>query len=110
MSFPVSSWHAVTASAALDAPRTFRNSRRLTPLEPEVEVSWLMSVVAVGAVVARLLAFRRRDRCRRGRRGERRARGLLRRVPGRLEAFLGTVAGDVTADAPPHVQGRVLID
>src|SRR5215211_2285187 len=98
MSLPVSSSHAVTASAALEAPRTLRNSRRLTPV---FCVSWVMLVVAVGAIVARLLALAGRDvRGRGGRRGCR----LLRRIPGGLESFLRAVAVDVTADAPPHVQ------
>src|SRR5215510_10423456 len=96
MSFPVSSWHAVVAIAALEAPRTLRNSRRLTPV---FCLSWLMSVVAVRTVVARFLALARRG----GRCGSRR-RLLLGGIAGGLESFLGAVAVDVTAHAPPHVE------
>src|SRR6185437_883302 len=103
-------WHAVTARAALEAPRTFRNSRRLTPVAPVGEGSWLMSVVAVRAIVPCLLSFGRRHGRRRRRRRERRGRRLRRRVAARLEAFLGAVAVDVTAHAPAHVQRRVLVD
>src|SRR6516162_8300688 len=118
MSFPVSSEHAVTASAALDAPRTFRNSRRLTPglLLSLIAVPLFasvagpplaacsrcsMSVVAVGAVVARLLAIG--DRGVAGRR-------LLLGVSRRLETFLHAVAIHVTANAPAHVQARKLVN
>src|SRR5215217_2608368 len=105
MSFPVSSEQAAAATAVLVAPRTLRNSRRLTPV---FTVSWLMSVVAVGAVVARLLALaaRRRRRNRRcGRRGD-----LLRRVPRGFEALFVAVTVDVTAHAPSHVEARELLD
>src|SRR5437588_1425269 len=104
MSFPVSSEHAVAATATLDAPRTLRKSRRLTPV---FGVSWLILVVAVRAVVARLLALARRDGGRGGRRGR---RLLLRLVSRRFESFLGAVAVHVTAHAPAHVEARVLID
>src|SRR5215472_4620165 len=114
MSFPVSSEQAVTASAALDAPSTLRNSRRRTPALPlsfvvvTPPVSFAvpfsrcsMSVVAVGAVVARLLSL-----------GDWRStwRGCLLGVSGGLESFLWAVAVDVAADAPAHVEARVLID
>src|SRR5262245_33995192 len=102
MSFPVSSWQAVVAIAALETPRTLRNSRRLTP---GFCVSWLMSVVAVRAVVARFLALARR----RGWCGIRRPL-LLGRIAGGLESFLWAVAVHVTADAPTHVEARVLKD
>src|SRR5437868_2288828 len=104
MSFPVSSEQPAAATAALVAPRTLRNSRRLTP---GFFVSWLMSVVAVGTVVARLLALTGRER-RGG--GRARGRGLLRRVAGGLEPFFRAVAVDVTAHAPTHVERRELID
>src|SRR3954471_6462418 len=121
MSLPVSSEHAV-ATAAPETPSTLRKSRRLTadlllfPSAPRTSgrrsagrFSLLMSVVAVGAVVARLLALRRcgggggqRDALTLGR--------LLRRVARGLLAFPGAVAVHVTAHAPPHVEARVLID
>src|SRR5689334_1507809 len=105
MSFPVSSGrHPVAATAAPVAPTTLRNSRRLTP---GTLVSLLISVVAVGAVVARLLALDRRARSRRGGIG---ADAWLRRVPGRLESFLRAVAVHVAADAPAHVEARELVD
>src|SRR5215467_14863078 len=118
MSFPVSSEQAVTAIAALDAPSTLRNSRRRTPGLPFVlmvltVVSFAgtpfasplsccsMSVVAVGAVVARLLSL-----CD--------WRGTWRRrllgVSGGLEPLLRAVAVHMAADAPAHVEARVLID
>src|SRR5215510_10017016 len=100
MSFPVSSEQAVAAIAALEAPRTLRNSRRLTPV---FCVSWLMSVVAVRAVVARFLPFAGGD-------GGRRRRGaghrLLLGIPRGLEPLLRAVAVDVTAHAPAHVEAR----
>src|SRR4051812_46558602 len=105
MSLPVGSEHAAAETAAVPAPRTFRNSRRLTPGVVEL----LISVVAVRAVVARLLAIA-------GGRGGRGGvhtlglRGLLRLVPGGLLAFLRDVAVHVTAHAPAHVQAGVLID
>src|SRR6476646_3857164 len=106
MSFPLSSGRQpVAASAAPDAPTTLRKSRRLTA---GTFVSLLISVVAVGAVVARLLALDRRDRGRR-RRGVRADAGL-RRIPGGLEPFLRAVAVDVAADAPAHVEARELVD
>src|SRR5512143_4358278 len=104
MSFPVSSEHPAAATAALVAPRTVRSSRRLTPV---FFVSWLMSVVAVGAVVASLLALTCRDG---GRRGQCRGRGLLRCVTGGFEPFFRAVAVDVAAHTPAHVEGRELID
>src|ERR1041385_6552229 len=105
MSFPESSGRQpVAASAAPEAPTTLRKSRRLTPGVLE-GVSWLMSVVTVGAVVARLFPLRRR----RGRGG---ARGCtrLRRVTSGFEALLRAVAVHVTAHAPAHVERRELID
>src|SRR5512133_15418 len=104
MSFPVGSSHAVTASVALDAPSTLRNSRRLTPV---FFVSWVMLVVAVGAIVARLLALSGREIRGRGGGGRRR---WLRRVAGRVESFLRAVTVHVAADTPAHVQTRELID
>src|SRR4029078_10279340 len=107
MSFPGSSAApAAVASAALDAPTTLRNSRRFTP----PPVFSLMSVVAVGAVVARFFALTalyvggshgagRGGRCL-----------LLCRVSSRLEAFLRAVAVHVTAHTPTHVEARELID
>src|SRR6185437_13684922 len=63
--------------------------------------------------VPRLLSLTRgeRDRCRATTRrcGERRA-GRLVGVAGSLETFFRTVAVDVTAHAPAHVQRGVLID
>src|SRR6185295_20368008 len=94
------------ASAALDAPTTLRNSRRLTP------VFSLISVVAVGAVVARLFALA--ALCVGGSYGAGRGGGgrclLLCRVARRLEAFLCAIAVHVTAHAPTHVEAGELID
>src|SRR5689334_24612113 len=104
MSLPVSSEQAAAPSAALEAPSTLRNSRRLTPF---LVVSVLMSVVAVGAVVARLLALAR-GRCRRGCRRRGRRGLLLRRIAGSLEAFFRAVAVHVTAHAPAHVEAGEL--
>src|SRR5262245_7628713 len=98
MSFPVSSWQAVVAIAALETPRTLRNSRRLTPV---FCLSWLMSVVAVRAVVPRFLALARVRRRRRLLRG-----GIARG----LEPFLRAVAVDVTAHTPTHVEAGILED
>src|SRR5437879_13526617 len=124
MSLPASSEHAVAETAAVETPRTLRNSRRFTPLALSLLpsalrtsgrssamdgllVSWLILVVAVRAVVARLLALGRRRR--RGGRGDALAgRGLQRRVAGSLLAFLRDVAVHVTAHAPTHVEARVL--
>src|SRR5262249_30568398 len=95
MSFPVSSSHAA-AIATLEAPRTLRNSRRLTPV---FCLSWLMSVVAVRAVVARFLSLARVRRWRR------RWRALLRGGVARgLQPFLRAVAVDVAAHTPTHVE------
>src|SRR6185436_17363761 len=104
INFPVGSSHAVIASVALDAPRTLRNSRRLTPVG---FVSWVILVVAVGAVVARLLALGGRDI--RGRRSGS-SRRLLRGISRCFQSFLRAISVDVTADAPAHVQARELID
>src|SRR5579872_7348113 len=105
MSRPASSGEqAVAASVALDAPRTLRKSRRLTP---GFLVSWLMSVMAIRAVVARVLAFRGREAHRRSIRVR---RELLRRVARGLDAFLEAVPVEVTAHAPAHVERRVLVD
>src|SRR5947209_5072108 len=105
MRCPVGSSHAVTASVALDAPSTLRNSRRLTP---DFLVSWVISVVAVGAVIARLLALADRE-IRRGNTRVR-VRGLLRRVARGLLPFLRAVAVHVAAHTPAHVEARELID
>src|SRR5829696_8943870 len=105
MSFPVSSEHAAAATVALVAPRTLRNSRRLTPA---LCVSWLMSVVAVGAVVACFLSLAAHSRRRRGGRCGR--GGLLRGIARGLESFFRAVAVDVTAHAPSHVEARELGD
>src|SRR5690349_1206571 len=102
MSFPVSSEQAVVAIAALETPSTLRNSRRLTP---GFCVSWLMSVVAVAAVVASLLALARCD----GRRRRIRRRLLLGITRG-LQSFFFAVAVDVAAHAPAHVEARELVD
>src|SRR5439155_1672568 len=83
------------AMAALDAPKTLRNSRRLTP----GFVSCVMLVVTVGAIVARLLAIGGVDVGRRGRSWRPLRR---RRVSRRLEPFARTVAVDVAAHAPSH--------
>src|SRR5437016_6050832 len=104
MSLPVSSWHAVVASTALEAPRTLRNSRRLTPV---FCVSRLISVVAVRAVVPRLLAIGRSDRRGRGSRG---CGLLLGRVAGRFDSLFRAVSVHMTAHAPAHVQARELLD
>src|SRR5215467_7953717 len=118
MSFPVSSEQAVTAIAALDAPSTLRNSRRRTPGLPLVLMvltlvsfagtpfasplsRWSMSVVAVGAVVARLLSLGDWRRTR---------RGCLLGVSGGLEPLRRAVPGHMAADAPAHVEARVLVD
>src|SRR5438067_822910 len=98
MSLPVCSEHP-TAATAVDAPTTLRKSRRLTG----VLVWSFILIVAVGAVVARLLSVR--GQRRRGLRAR-----LRRVVAGRLEAFRRAVAVDVTAHAPTHVERRVLID
>src|SRR6185503_7098206 len=103
MSFPVSSEQAVVANTALEAPRTLRNSRRLTPV---FCVSWLISVVAVRAVVSSLLAV-----AGGGCRGAGTAWRRLRvGISSGLEAFLRAVDVHVTADAPPHVDARELSD
>src|SRR6185312_5460657 len=110
MSFPVGSEQPAAAIAALDAPSTLRNSRRFTPA---VVVSWVMSVVAVRAVVPRLLSLTRVEgvvcRATTRRCGERRA-GRLVGVTGGRETFFRTVAADVTAHAPTHVQRGALLD
>src|SRR6185503_4167081 len=125
ISLPVSSEHAVAATAAPETPRTLRNSRRLTavrlsllPSAPRTSgrssamdgsfVFWLILIMAVGAVIPRLLAFRRSG----GGGGERVTlplRDLLRRVPRGVLAFLGDVAVHVTAHTPAHVEARVLL-
>ena len=106
MSFPVSSGRQpVAASAALDAPRTLRKSRRLTP--------------ARFRVVAHLSSGSWRSRSAPSCARPSRPRGVaaafgtdagLRRVPGGLESFLRAVAVHVTADAPAHVEARELVD
>src|SRR5215471_2473683 len=104
MSLPVSSGrHPVAATAAPVTPTTLRKSRRLTG---GTLVSLLISVVAVGAVVARLLALDRRGRgsCCIG------ADTRLRRVAGGFQSFLRAVAVHVAADAPAHVEARELVD
>src|SRR5688500_19966729 len=94
MSLPVGSEHAAAPAAVL-APRTLRNSRRLTALGVS-----LISVVAAGAVVARLLAvgFRRHGAARVG------------DITRRAQTFGGVVSVDVTLHAPPHVERRKLVD
>src|SRR5687767_13861334 len=96
MSLPVGSEHAA-APAAVPAPSTLRKSRRLTPA---FVVGSLISVVAAGAVVARLLAliFGRHSAAR------------VRDVSRRALTFGGVVTVDVTLHAPAHVQRRVLVD
>src|ERR1041385_6510850 len=107
MSFPASSEHPAAVTAAPVTPRTFRKSRRLTPLTPVLAESWLILVVAVRAIVARLFPFtglgdgrsNRLSRC-----------GRLRRVSRGFESFLLTVAVHMTADAPAHVEAGELVD
>src|SRR5687767_12027391 len=96
MSFPVGSEHAA-APAAVPAPRTLRNSRRLTP--PLLADS-LISVVAVGAVIARLLALIR------WRHGD----VAVADVTGRALSLGGIVPIHVAVHTPTHVQRRVLVD
>src|SRR3954447_1640925 len=105
MRCPVGSSHAVIASVALDAPRTLRNSRRLTPV---FFVSWVILVVAVGAVVARLLTLGGRNICDIRGRGACSRCGLLR-IPRGFQSLFRAVAVDVTTYAPTHVQARVLV-
>src|SRR5688500_7221708 len=97
MSLPVGSEHAA-APAAVPAPSTLRNSRRLTPAP--LEGDSLMSVVTIGAVVASPFPF--------GRRRHRAARigGVARRALSRHRI----VTVDVTVHAPTHVERRVLVD
>src|SRR5579884_396188 len=106
MSFPVGSSQPTAATVALVTPRTLRKSRRLTPV---FVVSWLMSVVAVGAVVAGVLPLGGGDGGHRRRRGAR-ARTRRRGVARGFESFLRTVAVHVAADAPAHVEARELRD
>src|SRR3954469_1124671 len=110
MSFPVSFEQAAAGAAAPVTPSTLRKSRRLKALlllpsalrtsgrSSAVEGAWLSElilVVAVRAVVARLLALTRRG----GGGGQRDALagcGLLRRIARGFLAFFGAVAVDVT--------------
>src|SRR3954468_7389970 len=88
------------APTAAPAPSTLRNSRRLTPGFVLSVVGALISVVAVGAIVAGVHAIG----------GWRRDATRVRVVARGLGALRGIVSVHVAVDAPPHVQRRVLID
>src|SRR3954471_13738463 len=98
MRFPTfSDVQPTAAAAAVEAPMTLRNSRRLTEGTPDEGcgsravvselIGWL--VMAVRAVVARLLAIRRGDGSWSGLRARRRGGRTVARS---LEPFLGAVA------------------
>src|SRR5687768_11606913 len=102
MSFPVGSEHAA-APAAVPAPRTLRNSRRLRPDTERSAVEFgdsLISIVAVGAVVAG--AFSQRVRSD--------GASRVRHVAGGALALNRIVPLHVTLHAPSHVERGVLVD
>src|ERR671915_362314 len=125
MSFPTcSELHPTVVAAAPEAPTIFRKSRRLTVrrlgsslIGRRCDIPRTASVVTIRAIVAGVSP----------RGGLTRSLGLLRhraRYPllghrpdgagvggaGEPKSFLRIVAVDVTANAPAHVERRVLID
>src|SRR5262245_17583517 len=104
MSFSTCSWeHPTAAVATPEAPSTFKNARRLTPVdslmrdEPSLGVQGRRSVVTHAAIVARAFRWSRDFGGSGGDSGE----------PG---AFSRLVAVHVTVHAPPHVQRGILLD